>query len=330
MTTLLALYLETGLVLFVGGLAVAALVRWGGDLVAAAPRRWLGFTLGLLALGLALPVVVAVGDLPPPRQPAVSVWTGPRAPVGQAWQPISVAWSRRPQASVPAGLRLERKALTGLLCLIAAGGAVSAWRLARARRRLVRLCQGLPVVRRHGRVRLCASDQAPAPYRRPRGGRRVHRRADRAADRPFPPAPGAGPRGRAPPPRRSAGRRGDRAGAGLFFWNPAVGLLGAGGRRAAGSRLRPARARTPPDERPRLRPLSALGRRDRGGNPLSAARDPGHGGLVRSQLAKEDPDAHPNQLPSPAAPAASSSGSSARPCSWGPPGPSRAASPSAR
>ena len=164
MITLLSIYLETAVLLAVGGLALAALVRWGGDLLQLRPRRWLAVAYALLALAVALPWLWRLPGLPAPRTAPVEVWSGPRPPLGGTANAIAWSWPAPARPLAVPGLRLQRQALATLAALLAAGGLFCGWRLLRARRRLVTLCQTLPTVKRHGRVRLCAADRAPAPY----------------------------------------------------------------------------------------------------------------------------------------------------------------------
>jgi hypothetical protein len=168
-TALLALYLETGLTLLVGGLAMGALVRWGGALVAAAPRGLAGLSTGLVGLALALPWAWRLPDRPV-RAPTVEVWSGQSRPTGRPGQPVSVAWQAPAPGGGPRGLRLERVVLLPVLAFLGLGGSLAGLRLLHARRRLARRCRWLPVIKRHGRVRLCASDEAPAPYAVRAGG----------------------------------------------------------------------------------------------------------------------------------------------------------------
>jgi membrane-bound lytic murein transglycosylase D len=164
MTTLLAIYFESAILLAVGGLALAALVRWGGGLLHPAPRRWLTAAYVLLALALILPWSWRLSGARAPHAAAVEVWSGPRPPLGTAANPIAFSWPAPARPLAVPGLRLQREALTGLAALIAVGGLFAGWHLLRARRRLMNLCRSLPTIKRHGRVRLCAADRAPAPY----------------------------------------------------------------------------------------------------------------------------------------------------------------------
>jgi hypothetical protein len=167
--SVLGLYLESGVLLLLGGLITAALVRWGGARVAAAPRRYLGWSLLLLALALLAPALWRLPDRPP-RAAAVEVWSGPRPPVGGPAVAVAVTWpSSAPRARAP-GLRLERAVLLPILLVLGGGAALAGFSLLRARRRLAHLCRSLPVIKRHGRVRLCASDQAAAPFAARAGG----------------------------------------------------------------------------------------------------------------------------------------------------------------
>jgi membrane-bound lytic murein transglycosylase D len=170
LVSLLGVYLESGLLLLLGGLVTGALVRWGGARVAAAPRRFLRWSLLLLALALLAPALWRLPDGPPPRAAAVEVWSGPRPPVGGPAGPVALTWPSSAGAARAPGLRLERAVLLPLLIVLAGGAALSGAGLLRARRRLTRLCRSLPVIKRHGRVRLCASDQAAAPFAARAGG----------------------------------------------------------------------------------------------------------------------------------------------------------------
>lgn len=160
------LYLPAALLISVGTLLLAALVRWESARVARAPERWLGIGWVLLALALILPGAWAVvgGETSGGRAP-LEIWSG--APTAGASTPVtrlSLSWGGAPA-------RLPKPDLApGLGASLALGGALGVGALitlvqwTRRRRRLGRLCLHLPVVKKVGRVRVCASDVAAGPF----------------------------------------------------------------------------------------------------------------------------------------------------------------------
>ena len=93
MTTLLAVYLETGLLLALGGLALAALLRWGGGLVASAPRVWLKLGFALLGLALVPPLGSGVSACPPRARRRSRSGPAPARPSAARARPVAMAWT---------------------------------------------------------------------------------------------------------------------------------------------------------------------------------------------------------------------------------------------
>ena len=169
-------YLAVAAVLSVTGLVFVGLTRVAAPLLSRAPERWLRWCWLLLVLAVVLPVVLPRlgplgagrarlerpgGDLGGPDV-AGAIWLADpvhlQVRLGDRPGAAGNRWTLPPWGVMPA------IALLSLGCL-AAGGWL-AWR----QRRLRRFCEGLPVIRRLGRVRICASEQAAGPFAARAGG----------------------------------------------------------------------------------------------------------------------------------------------------------------
>jgi hypothetical protein len=161
----LAWYLPCALLLSLGAVVLWGLLVWRGSLVARAPERGLALATALLVLALVSPVAWRPAGVTRPGNALVDVWSGPRidgARSGPATMTIRITPSTgtrlHPRPSpVPAalGVGVAGLAAAALFCLAT---------LLVRRRRLGRHCHELPIVKRVGRVRLCASDRAPVPF----------------------------------------------------------------------------------------------------------------------------------------------------------------------
>jgi len=170
-TSLIALgnlYLPGALLLSIGALLLAGILRWAPGLSGRAPERWLAVSWALLALALALPAVWSAGGSVIPRRGApLEIWSGPRLDTGGAGPAqVSLTWAPGPGRHRPASLALVPGAMLGAAAtfVLGAGALIALARWMLRRRRLGRICLALPVVKQVGRVRVCASDQAPAPF----------------------------------------------------------------------------------------------------------------------------------------------------------------------
>jgi hypothetical protein len=163
MSDVLVLYLAAALLLTVSGLAFAVIVRFAPALVAERPERWHRWAWLLMALALVLPVTWRwAGQVR--RGPApIEVWTGAASWAGGPALPRLTIRAASELHAAPA-LRLDRWAMGGALVFALGGMLISAGLLWRERRRLRALCTSLPVVKRVGRVRICASDLMPGPF----------------------------------------------------------------------------------------------------------------------------------------------------------------------
>ena len=169
MTDVLMVYLGGALLLAIAGGVFAAVVRFAPALVAGAPERWHRWGWLLLGLALALPVAWRLGGEVRRGPAPIELWNG------------NATWAggpRLPRMSVGFGgaagarpvVRVERWAMKAVLGFGVLGMLASAATLALRRRRLRALCAALPVIKRAGRVRICASDLVPIPFAARAGG----------------------------------------------------------------------------------------------------------------------------------------------------------------
>jgi hypothetical protein len=158
MSALAGWYAATAVLLAVGGLALAALVRAGTRPEAGLRLGWL-----LLVLALALPLLPRLGGGTSRVAAPVEIWSGPRVAGGAA--PVRVTVVGR---AVPAAPPWSLAPL--LAALLVGGAAFNGGRLWWQRRRLGRSLRALPVVKAVGRVRLAVSDETGAPFAARAGG----------------------------------------------------------------------------------------------------------------------------------------------------------------
>jgi hypothetical protein len=128
-------------------------------------RRWLGLGYALLAASLAAPVIghlLATGAGEPTAP--VKIWSGAGSEQGEMAVTLTVAGG---------GLFEEPREWTGLfqprvvtlaLAALLLASVAGLGRLARTWWRLRRDCQGLPVLRRRGRLRICVSGGGAVPF----------------------------------------------------------------------------------------------------------------------------------------------------------------------
>jgi hypothetical protein len=101
----------------------------------------------------------------------VEVWNGPHLDGPRAATArLTLLTPEATGGRRPVGPSFASAVLPGGAACLAAGALWCLGTLLRQRRRLRRHCAGLPIVKRLGRVRLCASDRAPTPFAARFGG----------------------------------------------------------------------------------------------------------------------------------------------------------------
>jgi hypothetical protein len=165
LVAILRWYLPCALLLSLGAVVLWGLMVWRGSLVARAPERGLALAAVLLVLALVSPVAWRAAGVTRPGNALVEVWSGPRID-GDRSAPATVTIRSSPFTSArlhPGPSPVSAALGVGVAALAAAALFCLATLMVR-RRRLARRCRELPVVKRVGRVRLCASDRAPVPF----------------------------------------------------------------------------------------------------------------------------------------------------------------------
>jgi membrane-bound lytic murein transglycosylase D len=151
------LYLETAFLLAVGALVFWGLQRFALRLCAAQPARVARFASAALIGAALLPVLWRAVDGRGAARVPVQIW----APVAGAGGPtVTVALA----SSAPRSLHLGGAPLEGMMLALAGAIAFGLGKLAWDAWRLQRYCRSLPVVRRIGRVIVCAADGCAAPF----------------------------------------------------------------------------------------------------------------------------------------------------------------------
>jgi hypothetical protein len=217
-------YLGAALLLTVGGVAFALIVRGASPLVVRAPETWHRWGWLLLAVALALPAAWRTATHTRRGPAPIELWSGAATWDGGPRLPrLTVRWAGS-DAGEASRIQLDRWPMAAGISFLLGGVAISALSLVRRRRRLAALCAALPVIKRVGAVRVCASALAPVPF------------AARAGGLAYIVVPTAlvadGVRLRLVIGHEAHHhRRGDLVGAvwlgivrALFFWNPAVAL----------------------------------------------------------------------------------------------------------
>jgi Zn-dependent protease with chaperone function len=158
-------YLSCAVLLSICALLLSALLRWGPSLAARAPERWLAVGWTLLALALLLPLAWRAAGPPRSDRAALEIWSGPRFDAGAASPArMTLRWTNAPDTRGNGRLRPVHQALGVGIAFLAGGQLLCLVTLVVRRRRLGRLCADMPIIKRVGRVRVCASDHAPAPF----------------------------------------------------------------------------------------------------------------------------------------------------------------------
>lgn len=169
MITFLRLYLEVGALLLIGALAFALCLRGATRTLASEPRRWLRIGGLWLAAAFVVPAAARLATLPPPSTATVVLWAKAAAP-GAGAPVTSIGWHAPAGTSRAAAVDLPQRYLTAFGWLLGTLGGGLVLRLLWRRRQLARHCAGLPVVRRCGRVVLCATDDQSSPFSTRAGG----------------------------------------------------------------------------------------------------------------------------------------------------------------
>jgi membrane-bound lytic murein transglycosylase D len=170
---LLQLHLEQALLLSIGWLLIrgawGAAVRWHTP----APDRWRRLAVAVAGVAVTLPLIVRLLPRPSPLPPGNTRGAAASAPIhAGSLSPVV----RRELAAILPQYRLvlsaaaERAAALALLAL-AAGFVIRARAVRHRHRALRQSLETLPVLRRLGRVTLCASDVATVPYAARAAGR---------------------------------------------------------------------------------------------------------------------------------------------------------------
>ncbi len=167
-TTIIAIlnwYLSSALLLSIGALVLSAVVRWASSVAARSPERCLAVTWALLAVALISPWAWRAAGIAPPANAPIEIWSGPRVDAGGASPArMTLGWIPSPERRAQGSLR-PVPVTFGAGVIILGGGALLCFAtLIVRRRRLGQLCAEMPLVKRVGRVRVCASDHAPAPF----------------------------------------------------------------------------------------------------------------------------------------------------------------------
>lgn len=157
------LYASVALLLSLGAITFSMALRSVPASAARAPERWLGLGWAVLALAILSPVGWRVAGGTVRSGAPVEVWSGPRVE-SAAGVSVSVRWPAFSSGTDDPALIPIRPALAAGLTLGAAGILIALATMLVGRRRLGRLCDSLPVLKRIGNVRVCASDDAPAPF----------------------------------------------------------------------------------------------------------------------------------------------------------------------
>jgi membrane-bound lytic murein transglycosylase D len=169
MTDMMLVYLGAGVLLAIAGVLFAAVVRFVPGLVVGAPERWHRWGWLLLGLALALPAVWRLAGTVRPGAAPIELWNGNATWAGGPELPrMSVSWHGEAQARP--GMRVERWAIKAVLGFGFMGMLACAASFGLRRRRLRKLCADLPVIKRAGRVRICAGALVPVPFAARAGG----------------------------------------------------------------------------------------------------------------------------------------------------------------
>jgi hypothetical protein len=165
-------YAATALLLSVGVLLFAALVRGSPAHAARSPERWLACGWLLIGLALALPWAWRASGAEGGAPAAIEIWGGPRVDA-ETPEPaqLTIRWADPATRIGDAGFALAHDVFAAAALLVLAGALASTALLALPQRRLRRFCCELPVVKRIGRVTVCASDALPTPFAARAGGR---------------------------------------------------------------------------------------------------------------------------------------------------------------
>jgi len=152
------LYFQAALLLAVGASLFWALQRVALRLCAGQAARVARVAGGALVAACLLPAAWSMRGERGGAERPVQIWAPAREPA-----PALVTVSLPAAAAAP-GWRVDRSGLLLLEGALGLGVGLALLRLVVQARRLRRLCRSLPVVRRIGRVTVCAGDRAAAPF----------------------------------------------------------------------------------------------------------------------------------------------------------------------
>jgi membrane-bound lytic murein transglycosylase D len=169
MSAFLRLYLEINALLLLGALGFGLCALLAPDTLACQPRRWLRIGGSWLAAAFVVPAAARIAWLSP-TVPAVLAWArdlgaGPASPPTPLL-PWHAPASLLHHAAIGVPLRLQSVAAWLLVIIVASLGVRLIWRV----RQLADHCASLPVVRRRGRVVICATDDGGSPFSMRAGG----------------------------------------------------------------------------------------------------------------------------------------------------------------
>jgi beta-lactamase regulating signal transducer with metallopeptidase domain len=156
----LLVYFEMAALLAVGAALFWLVQRLALRSLAHQAARAARFALLLVGAALVLPAIWTVLGAPGGPELPVQVWSGAGAGAGPPVVTVSLAAT----AMAAPAWRIEGPGLLALALALALGISAALARLVWQARRLGRLCRALPVVRRIGRVTLCAADRCASPF----------------------------------------------------------------------------------------------------------------------------------------------------------------------
>ena len=159
MIRLALFYFEAAVLLAVGAALFWILQRVALRLCAGQAARVARIAgMAFVAAGL-LPPLWSLVERPGAVERPVQIWAGPAREAAPALVTVSL-----PAPSLSPRWRVEGRGLFLLGGALGLGAGVALLRLFWQARRLRRLCRSLPVVRRIGRVTVCAADRSAAPF----------------------------------------------------------------------------------------------------------------------------------------------------------------------
>jgi hypothetical protein len=163
MITFARAYFEISLLLAIAAVALWIAARASRKQSPAHAARWLRIGALWVVAAFAIPVAVRLAPRAVPARPALMMWSKHDAAATAGAALTSLGWTPAPGARARAAIAVSDRQLSivaGLWCAVVVALGL---RLSWIQRGLARFCLGLPVVRRCGRVRLCACDHLGSP-----------------------------------------------------------------------------------------------------------------------------------------------------------------------